>query len=628
MKSFMGVVSMAFVLWTASPANAASITKVTNTATAIPVTQLKGGPNDGEVLGLDLSDPTKSYLFDPIANAWSDGPTNAQLPSGEYPVIMTDGTYVAIANGCGANASPNIWDPMTMSFHTGAPAPYSINNPFAAIWAESADSVAILANDCTNTPRFFAYSISTNTWTTRSLPPVSTTSLLGSAYPLLLPLLTIPRTSSVFETMVVGGRTFFFSTSASYRSAYAYDPNTDTWATYANVLPGAFPSVYSYTLTIFQGSTKVAFVDESTGFVYLYDTSTPATPARRLPDQPTPPLPWAAQQTTQLAKYFFIEGSKSYCFALARTDMGLAPMPVIWDEATESFLPMPCSVTQNNPQSPVFAFNRYTFQLADGRFLSGYGTASIANSGRFASPEWWIYDPPGETALGESCACTNDCLSGVCALDSSDAANTCVECAHDDNCAGNPNGPICDPQKHVCGSCSAINDTQCPANAAFCDTSGALNQCVGCDGNLGSNTPFACSNPNQPVCGTSGAAQGMCVECTSNQFCGATAPVCDPQTFRCVPACSACSDGGGGDGGDAGDGGTTDNAEASADDNTGGNPIHGDVLASGDGGCSAMPRGQTGASTDAFVLGMISACLAFARRRVTCPRGRATHRLL
>src|SRR5262249_19581303 len=70
-------------------------------------------------------------------------------------------------------------------------------------------------------------------------------------------------------------------------------------------------------------------------------------------------------------------------------------------------------------------------------------------------------------------------------------------CSSDGDCAGNPLGPVCDPQKRVCGQCTVTDTSRCPAQPSGCDISGTSNVCVpNCDGNYGAATTHPCASPN------------------------------------------------------------------------------------------------------------------------------------
>lgn len=116
-------------------------------------------------------------------------------------------------------------------------------------------------------------------------------------------------------------------------------------------------------------------------------------------------------------------------------------------------------------------------------------------------------------------------------------------CAGDADCGSSPAGSLCDPQKHVCGTCTLADTSTCPSGNGACDASGAHNVCaIPCDGNFGSAAQAACSSANYPSCRLSGVGAGSCSVCAGDQGagssadCGSGAPFCSPSGY-----CGLCT---------------------------------------------------------------------------------------
>jgi hypothetical protein len=139
---------------------------------------------------------------------------------------------------------------------------------------------------------------------------------------------------------------------------------------------------------------------------------------------------------------------------------------------------------------------------------------------------------------------------------SGSAAGQCVECAGDADCK-DPTKSFC--VANACGGCQSAPATACSTRSAakpVCSTSGALNgQCVECAGDADCKDPTksfcvanacggcqsapatACStrSATKPVCSTSGTLGGQCVECSADADCK------DPTKSFCVAnACGGC----------------------------------------------------------------------------------------
>lgn len=121
----------------------------------------------------------------------------------------------------------------------------------------------------------------------------------------------------------------------------------------------------------------------------------------------------------------------------------------------------------------------------------------------------------GECAAGNTAACTaprTQCDT---------AGARCVECLTAANCSGAT--PVCDTAAGTCGRCTS--DAQCGGSTAVCQPSGACGQC--------SDTNKTACTAARPLCDqTSGV--GACVGCITNADCGGAAPLCSPSTRTCV----------------------------------------------------------------------------------------------
>jgi hypothetical protein len=121
------------------------------------------------------------------------------------------------------------------------------------------------------------------------------------------------------------------------------------------------------------------------------------------------------------------------------------------------------------------------------------------------------------------------------------STNAC--CATNADCAGNPQGALCDPDKHVCGQCLPTNVTACPMGMPRCDTGTANNTCAApCTSNFNSGMTGACTSAATPYCVTAGANAGTCVTCNGNYNSGAMfscpqgAPTCTSDG-QCIIPC-------------------------------------------------------------------------------------------
>ena len=116
-------------------------------------------------------------------------------------------------------------------------------------------------------------------------------------------------------------------------------------------------------------------------------------------------------------------------------------------------------------------------------------------------------------------------------------------CNADSDCASSSLGPVCDPQKHVCGQCTVANTSQCSSQPSACNLSGVSNTCVpDCNGNYGSGTTQACVSANFPFCRTSGTGAGSCEVCAGDYGAGSS-PACAVNSPYCsvVGYCGFCT---------------------------------------------------------------------------------------
>ncbi len=86
--------------------------------------------------------------------------------------------------------------------------------------------------------------------------------------------------------------------------------------------------------------------------------------------------------------------------------------------------------------------------------------------------------------------------------------------------------PHCDTDTDTCVAC--LGNTHCDESAPVCGAGGVCGPCTG---------PADCAAyPDAPVCGDSGAVDGMCVACVGDSDCtDADAGKCDTGTNTCVP---------------------------------------------------------------------------------------------
>jgi hypothetical protein len=210
---------------------------------------------------------------------------------------------------------------------------------------------------------------------------------------------------------------------------------------------------------------------------------------------------------------------------------------------------------------------------------AGEADASIVDAG---SVDAWIpdvYTPDGAGTCGSNGDCTDParafCVGNVCvgcqpSPDGGSRANTCaapsvcdpgsgmcVECTNDTHCTKDPAKGFC--VAHACTGCGSAGATGCAARTdgkTTCAADGtAAGQCVECVGDAEckaasksfcvahvcsgcqSALASACATraATKPLCSTSGALAGQCVECSEDADCK------DPTKSFCVAnVCGGC----------------------------------------------------------------------------------------
>lgn len=119
----------------------------------------------------------------------------------------------------------------------------------------------------------------------------------------------------------------------------------------------------------------------------------------------------------------------------------------------------------------------------------------------------------------DSCTTRNPALP-VCRADT----GACVECTGNANCAGDAGIRVCNPATNKCVECNDNSNCTTDPAKAFC----VSNACAGCQ-----TAPAGSCSGTKPLCATSGAYVGQCVECLDNTHCKvATKPVCDVNQCR------------------------------------------------------------------------------------------------
>jgi hypothetical protein len=169
------------------------------------------------------------------------------------------------------------------------------------------------------------------------------------------------------------------------------------------------------------------------------------------------------------------------------------------------------------------------------------------------------FDPAkGFCVAGACTGCTVGlCSSSAVCATSGPSAGRCVECLGDGECTKNPAKGFC-----VNNACTGCTATLCGGAvdggiSSVCATSGAaIGQCVECVDNselhaessqgllreqclhrLPESAGSTACTGTKPVCATTGASAGRCVECIDNAGCGA-----NPAKGFCVNnACTGCT---------------------------------------------------------------------------------------
>lgn len=100
-----------------------------------------------------------------------------------------------------------------------------------------------------------------------------------------------------------------------------------------------------------------------------------------------------------------------------------------------------------------------------------------------------------------------------------------MPCVDDDDCVGDPGGPVCDPATGACVQCVPSDPADCPTGQ-YCDTQ--TNTCLpGCD------TDEDCAGDGGTL--TCDDASHTCVGCTTDEHCG-PGLICEGNA--CVPGCT------------------------------------------------------------------------------------------
>lgn len=188
-----------------------------------------------------------------------------------------------------------------------------------------------------------------------------------------------------------------------------------------------------------------------------------------------------------------------------------------------------------------------------GRAAGGGVGGGVGAGGGGGGPECTADAGPGAGGgAGDGTAGTRVCPPGkpFC------LGGTCLACKSDANCKDNT--PICSPQK-ICVSCVGAGSNACASHPdnPVCATTGAMaGACVNCATHTDCKRPQAplcmsnvcgpCAlaggdgackdfNIRLPVCATTGSQMGMCVECNANKDCdaGSNKPFCSA-TGVCV----------------------------------------------------------------------------------------------
>lgn len=123
------------------------------------------------------------------------------------------------------------------------------------------------------------------------------------------------------------------------------------------------------------------------------------------------------------------------------------------------------------------------------------------------------------TAVCVACLQDGDCSGSLSHCDGT--AHVCVECESTLDCGTKQ---VCDSTTHRCLDACNGDDDVCPVTGFTCK--GAVHLCVEC--RLSAN---CAGSPNGRVCDI---PIGRCVECTGNAQCAGATPACDRRSGRCV----------------------------------------------------------------------------------------------
>lgn len=202
-----------------------------------------------------------------------------------------------------------------------------------------------------------------------------------------------------------------------------------------------------------------------------------------------------------------------------------------------------------DPDSPTTISNQAVVRAAG---LQGAPAADIPTDGNGADP-----GVPATTFLVDKCATDADCSAPTGHCDVSQSPRVCVGCLENAHCIGLT--PVCSAAKS-CAPCASDAD---------------------------------CTDAAHPVCATSGALQGACVECSASSaaLCAGTKPLCIAEAGIC-----GCTD-------VDGDSECGDAASGMICNGVAGTCVPGCSLASGRNGCPAT-------STCSEQFGNVGVCLS------------------
>jgi hypothetical protein len=133
-------------------------------------------------------------------------------------------------------------------------------------------------------------------------------------------------------------------------------------------------------------------------------------------------------------------------------------------------------------------------------------------------------DAPTEAA--PECVTAAECknpLRPICS-----GAGRCQPCGSDNSCTGLASGSKC----ALTGACVVcLSSATCDEATPICTSD---NRCVACNAQGADATACKTRNAAIPICASTGAKAGQCVECATDAQCEASAkPICDPATQAC-----------------------------------------------------------------------------------------------